>query len=534
MFCQKCGNKINDNAMFCNKCGNKTNTSKIEESDLQQSDNENIIDNSNINEIKEDKVDKNNTDFATEGRYTQDTDNNVNTDISKPTQVVTNNEPNTNQNKGKNKKFMIFGVVGIFVTIVLVLLLGSSIGGTDDIDLSQTYTDEKEGLSFNYPKKWKEPEIKNDKSLIELVQSSKTNMSVYKNYVSSDESLSMDDEYFIQNYADKGIEIQEIYDTKIDGISVKKILYSFNQGPDYFKGIQYMYIIDSDMYTVTFVSLYDDFDKYESVFDAVMRTYTITREPQEVAEQETEIETQTETKTKEKEVTGISEKQALQIAENYIDTHPLYERAVTGEVEYEPANYSYSTKGLYRIALIDNTGANRSMWVEKSSGDVFISLDGSTLLDGEEFYEELALNSQNNNEILFNGIEIANYLDSRPKYLYDDFGQPNYGTEVDGSLYEGGKYMGYYGITFIIDDNQSTIMYIIGEPEMFTFNGSTLNKNRDELVQILGEPGFEEMAYDTMEGEYIYYMTYYMDYYTVTFWIPGSEYDDANKMIFSY
>lgn len=87
--------------------------------------------------------------------------------------------------------------------------------------------------------------------------------------------------------------------------------------------------------------------------------------------------------------TMISMEDALNIAKQFIDEHPLYLRTITGAVDYEPTDtrYNYDITGLYLIGLIADDGSDRTMWVSKETGEVFISPDGVFLLTGEEYYK---------------------------------------------------------------------------------------------------------------------------------------------------
>lgn len=92
--------------------------------------------------------------------------------------------------------------------------------------------------------------------------------------------------------------------------------------------------------------------------------------------------------------TLLTEKDAIHIAQQFLDEHPLYLRTITGVVKYEPADktFNYDFTGLYHIELVADDGSNRSMWVSKETGDIFISPDGNVLLTGEEYYETIIVN----------------------------------------------------------------------------------------------------------------------------------------------
>jgi hypothetical protein len=98
--------------------------------------------------------------------------------------------------------------------------------------------------------------------------------------------------------------------------------------------------------------------------------------------------------------------------------------------------------------------------------------------------------------------ELSGWLNGiRPRYLYDDFGTPD-----DVGEYQGGSYYLYGGIMFITDPALDEIVAIEGDPSKITVNGETLNKTREQLIRILGEPTSE--GWDDATGAYsIYFIT---------------------------
>lgn len=463
---------------------------------------------------------------------------NTDTNIAQNTEQQNNNSQSvkqpleTNKNKGKNKTVLICGIVAIIIIAVVLISVGNDKSVTDqtnseqtnkdaELELSKTFTDEEEGISFNYPQDWQRSKSSiNGVDVIVLLKAPEeltiaTNMSIGKTDMATDKYTLTDSKSNIaKTFSEYGLEVQEVVDTTIDGIRGRKISSILT---DEYNVVQYVYSIDNDVYTVTFTTLIDNFNEYEPIFDSIIDSYTITRTPSSNSQDN-----------------GLSKQQALEVAQQFIDTHPLYERTITGDIEYEPEGYPYSTEGLYKIQLIADDGSYRTMWVQKSNGDIFISSDGNVLLTGEEFYDDLSVSFQYNDEILFDGTTIiSDYLGKRPKYLYDDFGQPEYGTDVDGSLYEGGSYMGYDGIEFVYDEETSSIEYIFVAPSMCTFNGVSLDKNREELVNLLGTPSSEDIINDDMNETYYYLMTYYMGSYTIQFELEN-EYSDAYLIGFYY
>jgi hypothetical protein len=122
-------------------------------------------------------------------------------------------------------------------------------------------------------------------------------------------------------------------------------------------------------------------------------------------------------------------------------------------------------------------------------------------------------------EVLYNGIPVTRFLEYSLSDLLAELGAP---SEIQPDPY--GGYANYY----IYDDDdiyftvyQTDVIEVSGVPQAFEIDGVTLNKNREELIRILGEPVNEE--WDEMdERHYIYFIT--------TCWIEVkmlSQYDEA-------
>lgn len=119
---------------------------------------------------------------------------------------------------------------------------------------------------------------------------------------------------------------------------------------------------------------------------------------------------------------------------------------------------------------------------------------------------------KNEIDLSYRGETIANWIGGLPEDAYDVFGWPDNGTIVDGYLYEGGEYFGYTdGVIFVMDYQTGQISWIIGDTSSIMGNGYTLDKTRDELIEILGTPTREEYAYNEMDDTSSYYMQYTFD-----------------------
>lgn len=256
----------------------------------------------------------------------------------------------------------------------------SSSSIVDNVSLSKTYASETEGFTFNYPDPW--GFYNGGESTILAI--SDTGGSTYNARMTiskyePDDLMTVSKEEYQEHFSKLFNEysILEFSDTSLNGISLRKVTASYFDTSDVIVGTQYIYIVNDNMYVINFSSLQSNYSTCEPIFNAIMDSYTITAAN---ASEGSGIEYSD---------TVISKEDALNIAQQFIDEHPLYLRTITGAVGYEPTDtrYNYDTTGLYRIGLIADDGSDRSMWVSKDTGKVFISPDGILLLTGEEYYK---------------------------------------------------------------------------------------------------------------------------------------------------
>lgn len=498
MFCNKCGNKLDDDSIFCNKCGNK-------------------IDNVNVEST------------------TPKTDNVQKIEPTTPKADNVQNEQTVEVEPSKKPKKQ--GKIGLIVGIVVLALVAVLFVGIKVVpnlnsktELTETFEDKENGFSFNYPKNWKEEDNKRDDDLISLENKS-TNMVVTKSNLESDGAIFVDSKEDMEEiYKDYDIELINLTDEKIDGVDAKKV-YSSPETSNV-ETIAYFYSIDDDVYIIKFTSENKNFEKNELLFDEIMGSYKITREPSEDSKVSDDEDTKVSSIKDNIGPDGLTEAQALEVAQEFLDTHPLYQRTITGEVQYEPFYENLSTKGLYKIGLKTSDGSPRAMYVQKSNGDTFmLSIDGTKFITGEELYNEVYL-SVERDTIVFSGKSVGNYLGKKTDVLNTDFGTPLAGTAIDGSYFFDMPYTAYDSIAFMYDENTSIIKYIGGIPALFTYNGFMLDNNRDELVKLLGKPISENYVQNQSGGPDIYELIFNIDNYSVAFRLADKDSDAYEIVIY--
>lgn len=121
-------------------------------------------------------------------------------------------------------------------------------------------------------------------------------------------------------------------------------------------------------------------------------------------------------------------------------------------------------------------------------------------------------------EVLYKGKTITNWIGARPKQkpLQDEFG-----ALVATGKARGGDYSNYDGITFFINVKRDEIISIGGANlELFTVNGVTLDKDREGLVGIFGNPKKEGQVMGG-DDEGSYYMAYDYMGHSLAFYRPS-------------
>lgn len=133
--------------------------------------------------------------------------------------------------------------------------------------------------------------------------------------------------------------------------------------------------------------------------------------------------------------------------------------------------------------------------------------------------------------IAYRGVAVADLLGISPDSAYGIFGSPDYGTEVNGNLYEGGEYFAYLdGAYFIIDSETGLVSTAFGKPEAFTVNGTGLDTTREGIIALLGNPVEEHDSYDVVQATSWHYMEYELDGMKVRFRMPD-RYREPNLIL---
>lgn len=140
------------------------------------------------------------------------------------------------------------------------------------------------------------------------------------------------------------------------------------------------------------------------------------------------------------------------------------------------------------ISFVIRPGSTGNSSVFKRVGNGSQSSAGKTNISGQ---------------ICFRGKPITYLLDSTIEEIYDIFGNPTYGTPIDGQWYSGGEIYGYDDIAFVTNYETGRVVWILLSPDAAEVDGITLDKTRMGLVSILGEPIMEyydeDSGYNTLQ-----------------------------------
>lgn len=262
MFCHKCGAQIVEGAAFCQKCGVKLPADNSEQTLPNMADH----------------------------------------------QAQPDNEPTSVPKKKQGKKLpIILGVLGILVLLFIIIAFFSgnkdaATGGNKNsvdpsgVNLSQSYTNEEEGISFKYPKAFvpiseeeyinRFGDIEDEEYPLVLLANEIDGLPEENSYIMVSKSseaqgiisrLFIDDEQFASTF-DDDVTVKETSITEIDRVSARTITYLTSDGIGY---QSYFYAVGSTLYRIDFSWMGESSGNLQRFFDAIIGSYKIT--PSETA-----------------------------------------------------------------------------------------------------------------------------------------------------------------------------------------------------------------------------------------------------------
>lgn len=221
--------------------------------------------------------------------------------------------------KGVRWPWVVCGIGIAAVVIVVLAILGSTLGHSpassespepadssepsssqvQEVSLTETFTNEEEGFSFQYPSAW-EPVAQEDmdnyadlaetESTLVLLANEYEDIPEANSYImvsrydtdeGDEELLALDDEAFLEEFQIDGSHV-EASSLTIDGVPVKEVTCTVDESNLYRR--TYYYVANQGFFRVDMLCSVPQSSEYIRFFDAVMDSYTITVFPEPTEE----------------------------------------------------------------------------------------------------------------------------------------------------------------------------------------------------------------------------------------------------------
>lgn len=244
MFCHKCGTQINDGSVFCPKCGAKI--------------------------------------MAENAEHQLDVPISVETKSQQSYAVSLDKPPK----KKSGKLPLILGVVVLVIIGVAVITVKAkkqqslTVADSEDIVLSETYTNDMAGISFAYPAGWKILDSVSEFQVVDMIDSKNNADSIarfeVRNAIIDAFEIFTEDEASIREAVNETATFLGLWDTSLGDVPAKCLMSQIGglKGDSIVK--EYWYKVGEDIYMVTCSYSISTSDIYEPIFDAIMDSYTIT------------------------------------------------------------------------------------------------------------------------------------------------------------------------------------------------------------------------------------------------------------------
>lgn len=212
--------------------------------------------------------------------------------------------------KGSRWPWVVCGIGIVAAALVVAAIIATSVGQmtgasspgasshSKNVSLSETYTNEEEGFSFQYPSAWK-PVSQEDMINYDLPEEDLPPVLLANEYEDIPEAnsyimvtrfdateedvdmLSLDDEAFLDAIQIDGSDL-ETSSLTIDGVPVRKVSYQVDEENRYQQ--TYYYVANQGLFRVDMFCSTGQSSEYIRFFDAIMDSYTITEFPKEEEE----------------------------------------------------------------------------------------------------------------------------------------------------------------------------------------------------------------------------------------------------------
>ena len=382
------------------------------------------------------------------------------------------------------------------------------------ISLNQSYKNDEEGFSFNYPSAWEEMNTDDldIQNCVTVLGSSFAGANITITKVFDDGNLFYLTKSDFQELSWMFYEfnIIELININIDNVPARKLVYSCDDGKRLRIDTLYFYVRGEYLYTVNCSSLQDDFNTNEPIFDAMMNTYTITRSTTNQAPPDNNANTSS----------TVPEDEAYKYLERWLIERGIFNDVWIDNIWEEELNgeeyYCYYL--LNYAGDLGQSGTFARIYINKNTCQAYVyDKNSQYLLPLDDWfnnnYGDIGTGTEKlyPGEVLYNGIPVNWFFDYTIEEIIDAWGEP-----LDG-------YGNYGDIEFWQNIITGKIISVHGKPSAFDINGVSLDKNREGLIALLGNPVYEGTDFDWGIEKEVFYMGYELSDYEISFVMPSSD-----------
>ncbi|MBD3360850.1 hypothetical protein GF366_03550 [Candidatus Peregrinibacteria bacterium] len=173
-------------------------------------------------------------------------------------------------------------IFALFLSILILTACSQKYEPKDTIANFVRYENTEKGVAMQYPTEWMKDESAPG-TLISFMSPLEGDNDQFQENVSI-AVQKLDKKYDLEEFVDISVsEIEKLYpdmnmeksNTELDGNEAFKVVYDFKQFNFHFKSMQVYSIVNNSIYIVTFVSEYDNYDKYINTVNKMVGTMEI-------------------------------------------------------------------------------------------------------------------------------------------------------------------------------------------------------------------------------------------------------------------
>lgn len=256
MFCHKCGTQLEDGAKFCHKCGTKM----LSKEDIRIPPSESGVNNAAIRQSVE----------------------------------------NVSSKKKSKKSAILIGVTAMILIIAVAIVVTIRKANDDyaelsdsakvtnennsalqgEVRLTETFTDKKTGISFQYPAEWVILDSSSEYNIVEMLDSRNTadHIATFKVSETFDQDpygVYTQDEASVRENVNEYCKFISLEDTMLGDVPAKVLKFRREGLNSDDIAIFFWYKIGEETYQVSCSCTASTIDIYEPIFEAIMNSYTV-------------------------------------------------------------------------------------------------------------------------------------------------------------------------------------------------------------------------------------------------------------------